>query len=400
MSPVNRALRPLFPLLLLTFSLATPAWARLIIGVTPTATPGAGDRRTLNECAELLGNQLGEAVYLRSIDNEALLIDWVARFRELDAALITTKAFAASSAGDLVKVTNLAVDGGQSLTVVTYAGQSSTRIVRLRALSQLPNSEPGRKLLQHSRPSMPATSSQAINGSTLLTPTTPPQASMVPASTPTQVASSPLPPKDRATTQPEPELPRISTARQTTPVQKIPSVKQTQLVSPFKAPPAAVPIPTVDPAIQPETPTAVTTHSKASAPSPPIQPATVTPAAVPQAQTKLSRPRFTFFVSLILITGIFLKLALLLRHWRRNRAVRVSTPPPVASTPIVSQKPAAQTTTPDSAKISAGLRSASSENILPDLPSTWESAILPPILQPLSKDQGPSLVDSDPNHKN
>lgn len=377
MLSTNRTLHRLPLLLLLIISLATPAWARLVIGVTPAVIPGSGDRRTLDDCAELLGNQLGEAVYLRSIDNEAQLIDWVARFRELDAALITPKAFGASPVGELVKVTDLASDDGPGLIVVTYAGQSAERIERLRALIDLPRTEPGRRLLQRSAPSTPPPSPRAVYGESLLSPSLSPQ---------TPGASSPQP--ERARPLPKIEVPAVaSPPPRPAPVQPAPVAPQAPARPAVSAPATVVAPPATAPAL-PVAATPTPAKPVILAPTAPASPPAAAPTAAPAAPVKASRLRLVFFFSLILVTGILLKLALLVRHWRHNRAARTPTPPPVAfpaSTP--DPAPAFQPSPAEPAKAQPKLDSAFTGEPLPDLPSTWESIGLPPVLPPLAEEE-------------
>ncbi|GEM_PF-5804405 len=360
-----------FNLLSLTLLLllpATPALARLVIGVTPANTPGAGDRRTLDDCAELLGNQLGEAVYLRSIDSEALLIDWVARFRELDAALITPQAFT-GSAGALVKVTDLTIDGGPALVVVTYAGQSPGRIERLRGLHQLPRTEPGRRLLQRSGPPAPAPSPRAANGEALLP--APPAVHKQGGTPPPSIRSAPMPkeatqeispPARTLSVQPAAVAPQASAPAKTpAPIAVTPAASPPSAV----APPVTAP---VQPAAVPPTP-ATTQVMAPAAPAPPAKAAVAEP---PAPTAKSSRLRLVFFVSLVLITGILLKLALLVRHWRRNRTGQVPVPPPAA---FISAEPAAPAVQPTPAKTAALPAEP------PPLPSRLDvvAAELPPI---------------------
>ena len=395
MPPMNRTFRPILLLLPLIFSLSTPSWARLVIGVTPAVTPGAGDRRTLDDCAELLGNQLGEAVYLRSIDSEAQMVDWVARFRELDAALITSQAFATGPAGELVKVTDLAGDGEPGLVVVTYAGQSPERIDRLRTLSQLPRTEPGRRLLQRAAPRTPPPAPRAVYGESLLSPAMSPQ---TPAASPAQ--------PERARPLPKAEIPADTPPLpRTAPVQPVAAAPPAPASPPAQAPPTVMPtVSATQPATAP-TPPAAIVQAPITAPEKPVMLAPATPTS-PAAPAKASRLRLVFFVSLILITGILLKLALLVRHWRRHRgAGRPVSPPAVFTARPLDPPPAIQPPSvaapdlpavPPPLPLGPGVAVVASAPIpldFPELPPPWETQDWARPLPPLDVEEIVSLED-------
>ena len=97
-----RSLRITLLLILLLAAPISSALARMVVGVTPAVLPGAADRATLTALEGELATRLGEPVLVRSFDSEAMLIDWLIRFRELDAALIGRAQLRAFPAGTVI----------------------------------------------------------------------------------------------------------------------------------------------------------------------------------------------------------------------------------------------------------------------------------------------------------
>lgn len=277
----------LFLLLLLTTP-AKSAFARMVIGVTPAVLPGIGQAAVVMELEAELSARTGETIAVRSFDSEAAELDWLIRFRELDAALVGPGLARTLPAGTLVHLTEL-----PPATVVTHPGLAANRQETLtRAFRGLREDERGRRLLARlagtavmtAEPKAPAAAQQPAQA-------TPAQATPAPAKPPKPpaVLAQPTPPP--AGTMAKPAAPPPAPPPAPVPVAAAPEARTAPPVPPAPAPPGTV-----------------------LAPAPPAQPPA--PPVPPAVEPARSKRTLLLIAALVILTGIGIKIAILMRHWR------------------------------------------------------------------------------------
>ena len=274
----------LITILLLATGLS-PAMARMTIGVTPETLPGAAQPANLGALEQELTSRLGEPVQLRTFASESEQLDWLIRYRELDAALVSRSLLRTLPDGTLLPLVDL-----PGIVAVTHPGADPARQEALgQALRSLAGGDSGRRLLGR------------LNG---------PVAGKDPQASP-------------------PVKPAV--------------VRAIDVIPPPSAPPSASPPPPVTPPSAPavQAPAAPAVQPPATAPAsslPPVaspakQPATTpaatSPAPVPASPAESAAPRRTgllLVAALAVLIGISVKVALLVRHWRNKTSVPAAPP--------------------------------------------------------------------------
>lgn len=316
-------------IMLLSTALVFPALARVVVGVTPAGLPGAADRAALLALQDELAARLGDAVQLRSFDSEAALLDWLLRFRELDAALVGRGLPRKLPAGTLVHLADL-----PAAVAVTHSGLAAERTDALRqAFRALADDARGRQLLAR------------LAGEPAVEPVVARPAPAVTAKPASAVTPKPAP---AVTVKAPPAPPVAATGSATPPKSAPPQVAQpTAPPSPATAP--QPPIASSAPAPAPTVPDAPAVASQPPAVAAP-QPVTKLPAPPPAAPTpppKVEAPSSTapapapaiaqrtwllLLAAAVLLIGISLKITLLMRNWRRvqTTALAPAAPPRLA----------------------------------------------------------------------
>lgn len=299
-------------LALLSSTLTTPAFARLVIGVTPAVTPGGGDPAVLRDFETELSSRLGEPVQVRSFDSEASQLDWLIRFRELDAALVGRSLRHSLPAGTLIHLADL-----PSATAVTHPGVSAVRQEQLsRAFRSLLEEERGRQVLNR----LAGTAKAAEKPKPEPVRRTPHP--VAPASAEPAAGT----PRERA-----PVAPKLVTTPPSKPAESAPSQSTSPPTVPSTAPPSpAAPAPPS--AVQPPAPAPIKQPAAASAPTK-AEPAAQTPAVAPSAELATPKRSLLLLAALAILIGIVVKVMLLMRHWeKQKKGSRVIPEPPEAET--------------------------------------------------------------------
>lgn len=105
--------------LTLVLSLSQPVHARTTLGLAPAAYAlDAGQRAALSRLQSSLAAKIGQPVAIRSLASEPLLQDWLLRFREVDAALLTREVFRRQPAGALVPLVDVYTKGDAAPSLV------------------------------------------------------------------------------------------------------------------------------------------------------------------------------------------------------------------------------------------------------------------------------------------
>ncbi|MCM2265758.1 MAG: DUF4388 domain-containing protein [Desulfuromonadales bacterium] len=279
---------------------ASPALARMVIGVTPAVTPGVGDPAVRGALEGELSSRLGETVVVRSFASEAAVLDWLIRFRELDAALVGRSLVHTLPAGTLLHLADL-----PPAVAVTHPGIAAGQHETLsRAFRSLFEDERGRQVLSR-------------------------LASTAKIMPPPKVASA-----QRATQpalKPAGATPAVTAPLKTVPVPSAPTPSPVVISKPAALPTAAAAPPLQSTTALP--PAKTTTASplakipaKQTVPAKP-QSAMPTPALEPSVEpTGRKRTGLLLIAALVIMIGISIKITLLMRHWQQNK-VRPATPP-------------------------------------------------------------------------
>lgn len=276
----------------------------MVIGVTPAVTPGVGNPGVLRELEEELASRLGESVQVRSFDSEAAQLDWLIRFRELDAALVSRGLLHTLPAGTLLQLADL-----PAAVVVTHPGVPAARQEKLsRAFRNLLEDERGRQVMNR----LTATANVAAT----------PKAE--PARRSAQpVAPAPSKPAAAAAMESRPVVPKLTPKPPASkPAGAAPSQPAALPTAPITTttPPAA-------PAMAPSSPATALPPAKAPAQQPvavPVpakaQPPVPAAAAVPPAEpSSPKRTRLLLLAMLVVMIGIGVKIILLMRHWKQKK---------------------------------------------------------------------------------
>lgn len=291
-----RSLRITLFLLLLLTSFSPPVLARMVIGITPAVMPGAGDPAVVKSLEQELSKHLGEPVQIRGFESEAVQLDWLIRFRELDAALIGHNLSRTLPAGTLIQLAEL-----PSAVAVSHPGIAAARQETLgQAFRNLLQDERGRQLFR----SLDATVKSAA----------------APASSPVRnkpLPISPLPTKP-AVVVPAVAAPAQSPAAPSPAIPRPAPVAAAQTVKPPTATtePPARPISAEPVAKSPAKPSV-------AAPTPAIPRPVATPAAEPSSP---KRTRLLLLAALVLMIGIIVKIVLLMRHWQQKNRAPIAPP--------------------------------------------------------------------------
>ena len=298
---MTRSFRTTLLLILLMASVSSPALARMVIGVTPAVMPGAADRATVAALEQELTARLGEPVQVRSFDSEAAQIDWLIRFRELDAALVSRGQMGALPAGTMITLADL-----PPAVAVTHPGMAAGQLdVLRRGFRSLAEDDRGRQLLKRLAGTAKVAVAAAAKPAPMATAAPAKPATIAPAVHP------PIPPV---------VAPAPVTSRAAEP-----------LPPPGSAPgrTGVVPAPPPPPAKAPAQPPVIQTPALKPQPSAP--PATAAPQ--PAEPTSPKRTRLLLIAALVVLVGIGVKIMLLMRHWQQRRQAQDAPPqPPSAET--------------------------------------------------------------------
>ena len=100
-------------LLCLTLVLATslPAQARTSLGVAPdTYNLDSSQKAAFTKLQKILTESIGQPVGLRTLENETELLDWLLRFRQIDAALLSQTFYRQLSAGAMTPLVDISLE--------------------------------------------------------------------------------------------------------------------------------------------------------------------------------------------------------------------------------------------------------------------------------------------------
>jgi hypothetical protein len=295
---MTRSIRTTLFLALLMASASSPALARMVVGVTPAVLPGAADQAALTALEQELTARMGEPVQVRSFASEAAQIDWLIRFRELDAALISH-----SQAGALPSGTMIALADTPPAVAVTHPGVAAGQLdILRRGFRSLAEDDRGRQLLKR------------------LAGTVKPAVVAKPAPARPVAPPAPAQPIVMAPAKPAAITPAVrpAAAPTTTPAP----------VAPKAAEPMPPPAPPVGPSVIPVTPPPPTktptarppaTQTPALKPPPAASPATAAPQTAEPSSPK--RTRLLLIAALVVLAGLGAKVMLLMRHWKQRRQV-------------------------------------------------------------------------------
>lgn len=356
---MTRLLRLFIFATLLTVTFVPPALARLVVGVSPAVSRGATDRDLLAALESAWSASLGQPLQLRSLDSEAAVLEWLLRFRELDAAVVSRRQLQSLPAGTLINLGNL--PGPEATVLVSHHGVAPQRVAELR--------DSFRALVENS------------GSASLLTRLGGGAARTVPVEKAFQ-ATTPAP--GSILQKPEPSAAPAPT-----------SVTPPPVPAPASAPaPAKAPVsPQAAKSPPPRAPILATPPATPQQPPP----TAATPTAPPRRSTRLA-----VFAALIILAGMTVKLFLLARHWQ-DKKKRVTAPPETPSAEVLapprkttpaprtprprparqlSTEPTAETVVPPTPELVAELP------VLSGLPSGNE---LPPLTEPSLRDELPPL---------
>lgn len=333
-------------------SVASPALARMVIGVTPTVTAGVGDPTVRGALEAELSSRLGETVVVRSFDSEAAVLDWLIRFRELDAALVGSRLMQTLPAGTLLHLADL-----PPAAAVTHPGIVAGKHETLsRAFRSLFEDERGRQLLSRlagtKKVAAPPKTASPPEGTQAIAPAAAKPATTViakPAAAPTAAKSPPLPPTT--------EQPPAKTATASSPA-KTPAKQPAAISVPARPTPAA--------------------------------PAPAAQAAVEPASRK--RTGLLLIAALVIMIGISVKIALLMRHWQQKN-LRPATPPEPPSVETFDYQGAQPTPVPlhDSSVSTTETTTASAE-LAPGPTPTPVKTVSSPVAAPLETNAAQPVV--------
>ncbi len=291
-----RSLRITLFLLLLLTSFSPPVLARMVIGITPAIMPGAGDPAIVKSLEHELSKHLGEPVQIRSFGSETIQLDWLIRFRELDAALVSRNLPSTLPAGTLIQLAEL-----PSAVAVTHPGVAAARQETLgQAFRNLLQDERGRQLFRRLDATVKSAAAPVSSPVRQKPRAVPPAPTKPAAAVPAMAAPAQLPPV------PSPAMPRPAPVAAAQPVKP-----PTAITEPPARPVTAEPV-----AKSPAKPSA-------TAPTPAIPQPVATPAVEPSSP---KRTRLLLLAALVLMIGIIVKVVLLMRHWQQKNRAPIAPP--------------------------------------------------------------------------
>ena len=321
---MTRPFRTTLLLILLMSSVSSPALARMVIGVTPAVMPGAANRATVAALEQELTARTGETVQVRSFDSEALQIDWLIRFRELDAALVSR-----SQMGDLPAGTMITLADLPPAVAVTHPGMAAGQLdVLRRGFRSLAEDDRGRQLLKH----LAGTAKAPVAAKPVPLPPAAPSAPAKPAPVATTAPAKP----ETITPAVHPPIPPI--------VAPAPVTSRAAEPLPPTAPAAPPVQPVVAPAAPPPPAKAPIIRTPALKPQPSASPATAAPQTVEPTSPK--RTRLLLIAALVILAGIGVKSMLLMRLWQQRRQAQNAPPQPPSAETFDYQGADAQITPP------------------------------------------------------
>lgn len=313
-------------------AVALPAQARIVVGLSSENSMTASTQIT-----SILSQETGDEVQLRSFDDDAALANWLLRFQELDAAIVSQSFGKQQPAGTLHTLADLHKKNVPSPSVVVVRSNLSNnkRATIQKALLALGSTESGRKALATAGIegfTLPgeALKLEAVKPEPLPKKTTP---KISPPSKAIKVESKP-----KALTRPvevtvkqktKEDVPATQTKKtvETEPAKttepKLPqAVKKSAPPVPIAATPktakeSAKPVEKVSVPVKKEVTKKAPVSPKPDLAEQPVE--TETDTAKPS-----SNKRLILFVALIILVAILLKLALLIMRWqsKKKRTVR------------------------------------------------------------------------------
>ncbi len=130
-------------------TLSIPVYARVLVGLSPVAPLSEIDQHTLNELSTKFEALTGTEVSLRSFDNDAAIINWLMRFQEIDAAIVSQSFISQQPAGALKHLADLHANDSSfpPLALVTRNNLSGDQANQLqKAFLHTDESDSGHKL--------------------------------------------------------------------------------------------------------------------------------------------------------------------------------------------------------------------------------------------------------------
>ncbi|MCK4508147.1 MAG: hypothetical protein KAU27_06390, partial [Desulfuromonadales bacterium] len=119
----------------LLLALCLPAQARIVVGLAPIAPLTRIDQTSLNKLSEEFTASAGAAVKIRRFDNDAAITNWLLRFQEIDAAIVSLDFIRQQPAGTLRHLVDLHAKNSSyaPLAVVVRSNQSSDSVNQIKA---------------------------------------------------------------------------------------------------------------------------------------------------------------------------------------------------------------------------------------------------------------------------
>jgi len=130
--------------------LCLPTEARMIVGLTPVAPLSGIEQTALNQLSKQLETSAGTDVKIRSFENDAAITNWLLRFQEIDAAIVSPGFIEQHPAGTLKHLADLHTRNSPSspLALVIRSNLSSNQTTLIKeAFIKLSTSDAGRNAL-------------------------------------------------------------------------------------------------------------------------------------------------------------------------------------------------------------------------------------------------------------
>ena len=321
----------------LLLALCLPAQARIVVGLTTVAPLTRIDQTTLNKLSKELAVSAGAEVKIRSFNNDVAITNWLLRFQEIDAAIVSPEYIRQQPAGTLKHLVDLHTNNSSSapLALVVRSNQSSDKLNQAKAaFLKIGASGQGQKLLGQLGVAGVTLPGETLKRKTVPAPVQPVMEKPLPKAKPKQPAIA-TQPQDKVTVSPKKpaEKPLVAVAPVVTkkppskekaaPAKTAPKTEtkveakaETKTTAEISTKTAGKPVPATDkPIEQKETRTEVKPEKPAKQPKvkklgKPVEKPEPKPA---------SNKRLILFVSMVLLLIILLKICLFVMRWQNKR---------------------------------------------------------------------------------
>jgi hypothetical protein len=325
--------------ILLTFSICLAAEAKISIGLASSLLPAKPTMSAVENFAQGLSNSAGATIKVKSFDNEALLSNWLLRFQEIDAAIVSQGFIKQQAAGTLTHLLDihLAESGKPPLGLavrqnvgrnvkeqIKKAGLTLTKTSKgMNILNQVGLSGitlPGAKLARKPHKTPQTTSAKTVKKAPIKTQDKPKVASKaLPAQKTVKKPAAPIN-KETVTAKKAEALqaPVTGTEPKVAAEEKPGRIAKESIAAPTTNEPSVEPAKVIESA---PAATTVTEDDQAETKNqtPPEQPANqVTTAKDIKPETKTSK-RLTVFIALIILAAVAVKCLLIFFRWQSKR---------------------------------------------------------------------------------